>query len=352
MKVTTQNRPPKDWDDWLAGMGTQGGFLQTTTWADICHHVRNTSAWFIEITDQSGQRQAGMMAIHEPGGETGGLVSWLKAAITGQSKGILVVGDGPVVNTNADASIWGLLLGKLEDLRKEIGVYEVKIGNFPVRGSWCDFNGIDDAFSRANFNPKIWETAIVDLTMAEEVLWDALKPNARKGIKRCQREGVTVKVCQTREEFETYFFNPFYQTRKREGGGTTPKHWWGIDRPSVYRYFYALDGNQDVCGMLGTYAFNGLVVEIMSERTGSALASRTPVQDILHWHAFNIHRDAGDVAFDLAGYNPSPADNKEKGIRSFKEKWRGQPIRLRSYVARKPPFLYRIIAAILKKGRR
>jgi lipid II:glycine glycyltransferase (peptidoglycan interpeptide bridge formation enzyme) len=124
--------------------------------------------------------------------------------------------------------------------------------------------------------------------------------------------------------------------------------WWeSVD--AYYRFFIAAD-ELNVLGTLGTYRWNGVVTEFMSERTMPARERKLPVQDLLHLHAFRTHRALGDQWFDLAGFNPDPASVKEVGIRRFKEKWQGETIEVPRLEKGVPPFLYSLLLAMARRS--
>ena len=53
-----------------------------------------------------------------------------------------------------------------------------------------------------------------------------------------------------------------------------------------------------------------------------------------------FHKRAGDRYFNLAGYSPAPANEKEAGIRRFKEKWGGDERSVPTFTwTREPPLL-------------
>jgi lipid II:glycine glycyltransferase (peptidoglycan interpeptide bridge formation enzyme) len=91
------------------------------------------------------------------------------------------------------------------------------------------------------------------------------------------------------------------------------------------------DSGGNVHAVLGTYCYQGIVTEIMSGRTNFGKSSNVPAQDLLHWEAMLYHKRSGDRYFNLAGYSPNPANEKEAGIRRFKEKWGGREISVPSY---------------------
>ena len=81
----------------------------------------------------------------------------------------------------------------------------------------------------------------------------------------------------------------------------------------------------------------------MSGRTSVGRACNLPAQDLLHWAAFQRHKNAGDRWFNLAGYSPAPINAKEDGIRRFKAKWGGREIAIPQYTRDDPPLRFRLL---------
>lgn len=323
---------PIDWDEWLCRPGIQAGFCQTSQWAKIHQKINCVNPYWITIENEKRNRVLG--------------------ALFGYKKSGLECIEGPAVSQLNAVDYFSHFLNEVEDLSKKISAQYIKFhGILPLY--FLTDDKIKILFKKFNYVENQWLTALIDLKKPPEILMKSIHHSARKGIKKCLELGIEIKECKTLEEYKTDFHEPFFETRRQLKQSVPENYkdriWWDIDKSKNYRYFVACDSNNRVLGLLGTYSFNGVATEIMSERTELARAQKWPVQDLLHWHVFNVHRDLGDSFFNLAGFNPKPKDEKEMGIRKFKEKWSGEVKTVSSYYkecAKLYPMLKRKLRAV------
>lgn len=148
-----------------------------------------------------------------------------------------------------------------------------------------------------------WQTALVDLVGDDQALLRSFNRSARREVEAAP---------YTYECGGDEFIRLFLDLRPDKPLRLLTSKWWEIPEARCYRFFIA-PGK----GTLGVYSHEGLATEVMASGR---------CQDALHWQAFRSCRDAGDVLFDLAGFNPNPQTEKEKGIRAFKLKWSGRMV--------------------------
>ncbi len=349
--MTRLDAIPPDWDDWLAAAGVAGSFTQSALWAAIHRAVNDASPHVVEVFAGDGaggrRRVAGALFGLRPPPRAGRRAA-LKMALAGEGRGVLECIAGPVLAdpTTALAHL-DTVLAETDRLARALGIGAVRFSGRPPAAQWPEMDAVAAVFVRFGYAPRWWETALVDLSPAPDALLKGFRQAARKGIRRCREVGVEVVECVNREQYIAWFSRPLLETRvavgqlDRDALKRAEKDWWHLGGARHYRYFVAKRGDQ-VLGMLGTYRWAGLATEIMSERTVSAREERLPVQDLLHWTAFLAHREAGDRLFDLAGFAAEPSDDKEEGIRRFKEKWRGRTVAIPTFERRTPGPLGRL----------
>ena len=341
--------PPPDWDDWLNRCGGNAGFCQSTERAQIVHARRNAVSYVLTVED-NGNRLAGVLLTLIPA-ETPQR-NWLRGArswLSGLASGELVGLEGPVLAAGDKPAALAKLLAKVDSVAAQTGVTRIRFSGGPVMADWGGDADIAAVFRRFGYREVPWFTALVDLAPPEDRLFSGLKHAARKGVRKCRGAGLKVSQVGTYDEFQRDFLVPYFESLSDGNVFHTPpddRAWWMIDRGRHYRFFVAKDSAGAVHATLGSYAFNGVATEIMSCRTSVGQSVNLPAQDLLHWEAFRIHKSAGDQWFNLAGFNPSPRDAKEAGIRRFKLKWGGREVSVPQFQRGKPPALARVANAL------
>jgi hypothetical protein len=337
---------PAEWDEWVLAAGRAGSFTQTSHWARIDQAINKSRPIVVEIVDD-GVRCAGALfrwQVPSPGS----LFALVRNKIAGVTKGSLECLAGPVLGGAGRRGDLDRLLRRVADLARKLGIRRVRFSGRPCSPEWSD--ELSAAFSDHGYRCEPWLTALVDIARDDEALLASFRQAARKGIRRCQELGVTVRPCADLNEYLRDFSRPLFATRVALNMPVAPdqaeRNWWDLDAGQHYRYLVARNADEEVLGMLGSYRWNGMATEIMSERTMLARKAHLPVQDLLHWEAFRLHRGLGDTMFDLAGFSPCPRDGKEKGIRHFKEKWQGDVVATPSFEWYRPNAATRLVRAL------
>jgi hypothetical protein len=332
---------PADWDEWLAAQGLGAGFLQTTAWADISAAISATTSYALTV-EEGGRRLGGMLVSLRPARHDSwsrGVKTWLMR----RHRGTLECFGGPILVGANRAAILERLIAQLDALAVRLGIRHLRFAALPPLAGWADAPETTEIFRRFRYRLEPWLTGIVDLASPEDALRRNLKQAARKGIRKSQEAGLTVSLCDSAQSYLQDFCAPFYEALAADGRWR-PEHAreaerWRIDGGRHFRFFVAKDRSGAVHGTLGTFAFNGVATEIMSCRSLLGRNANLPAQDLLHWEAFRAHKAAGDRYFNLAGYSPSPRDEKEAGIRRFKQKWGGRELFYPEFVRGERPAL-------------
>jgi len=258
----------------------------------------------------------------------------LRHHVAGQAGGTLECFEGPVLPVdNIQRCLRDILL-QVSELAQRLGVNRVRFGGAPVLAPWAGSKDAGTVFREFGYGETNWLTRVVDLMRDEEALRRDLKQAARKGVRKSREAGLTIKHCETFKEFIAIFCRAYYEAADpNENQFFLPRGEaiWRADEDRRYRFFVIEDPEGNVHATLGTYRYQGVVTEIMSGRTSFGKASKLPAQDLLHWETMLYHKRCGDRYFNLAGYSPNPANEKELGIRRFKEKWGGREISVPSY---------------------
>jgi len=337
--VCHQNLPPEKWDSHLHQAEREAGLCQSTYWAKVIAAVDRAQPLFLEVFQEGGSEGEAPAAM---------LLAFLKIPWdrrkkrrTGRLKDILLRRssqwlewhDGPVILTqNPETALEALeeLLQWLNEFAASQRLSRISSHGFSHAGLWLDSKEAADCYSRSGYNLTRWATFLVDLTPSQEDIWNSLSHAARKAVRKAQRSGLTAKRMENFQQYEALFFKSYNDNeryRRRAGMALhVAKTSWELDLHDYYSYYAAIDSSGTILGTLGMYIFNGAATEIASSISPVALSEKLPAQDLLHWELLCEAKRRGCHTFDLAGVNPSPADDKEAGIRRFKEKWGGRYI--------------------------
>ena len=331
----------EEWTDWLSEQGLQAGFGQSLTWARLRCITQGARSHLADVR-QDGKRTAGALLLHcrpQPGDH---LIS------RALSFGVLECLGGPVLPVDTTPELLAKLLDQIEHLAVRLRASRLAFVARPSAASWPEC--VSKVFGARGYRQTSLCTSLIDLTPDTDSIFSSFDPAARKGVRKCEKRGLIIEQCTNWTSYHNEFLIPFYssighEAVKSRSEETERMVWDEQVRSGLYRFFVARMAGGPVLATLGTYSFNGLATEIASGRTKEGLRSDLPAQDLLHWHAFNVHKSAGDGMFDMAGFLARPVSPKEAGIRRFKEKWGGRRVEIPSYHRDLPSFANAVIAA-------
>lgn len=333
--------PPEGWDDWCRDQGFRAGFCQSSVWARINSAANGADNYWVEIIHDDQRCGGALLSLTKPKLPRAPWVQRAKSILAGDTAGWFDCSQGPVLAGANKAEALTDILHQVDGLIEKTGARGVRFHGLPPTSDSVHNEDVLFAFRRFNYTRISFLTALVDLGPPEDQIFARFKHAARKGIRKCERNGVSVTQCESRDEFIRDFCLPYFERRDTDFNVNRSLAMWDIDGGAHYRFFVAKDPQGRVLATLGSYSFNGLATEIMSHRTEASFEANLPAQDLLHWHIFRTHKTAGDFWFDLAGYSPQPRTQKEVGIRRFKEKWGGREVSVPNFAKHNPTLAQR-----------
>jgi len=322
--------PPRNWDEWLQECAGNANFCQSSKWAKIHFEANGAKPYWVDITVNGNRKVSALFGFKANNNFFSG-------------NGDLICFHGPVLSAGSNLENLAELLHETERLASDVSARSVSFIGLP---SWRDTSNddvIEYIFNKSGYKKKPWLTSIVDLSPSEDKIFASFRNAARKGIRKSEREGLTVSQCKTFDEFNFCFVTPYNEENRDDLKISRQNTIWNLDDGHNYNFFFVKNSSDSVLATLGTYRFNGVATEIMSHRTKANYDDNLPAQDILHWEIIKFHKDLGDQWFDLAGYSPDPETPKEEGIRRFKQKWGGREISIPTFTLDLSPFPVRIV---------
>lgn len=319
--------PPEGWDTWLVGQKTPSSFLHSSTWGALDSGINKAQVTYLSVEREEKRVAGALVSVVKPE------ISPTAPQVSGRVSCYAPVVVGPGEDRAAAVAV---ILDRVNGIAKSAGLRLLEF-----KGVFDTSPGHDAeaaVFADNGFAATPWMTNLVDLTQNEADLFMSFRQAARKGIKKCQRGAVSVRFLRTEAEIFDGFYKPYIEA-SRNGEIADPeiiRKNFACDRNKAYMYAVAEDRDGHPLSVLGTYRFAGEATEVSSAVTAMEHESKLPAQDLLHWEFMLHHKRLGDAKFNMAGFNPTPENSKELGIRRFKEKWGGQIVTFNGYTLRRP----------------
>src|SRR3989344_468887 len=178
------------------------------------------------------------------------------------------------------------------------------------------------------FNPKKWSTFLIDLNNSTDSLYKNIdKHNGRKNIERSIKRGVTVEEINETSLIDYHLLlSGMLKNKKRESALIEFEEllsWWKLFKPLGYSGFLAKKDNIAIGGLLFSF-FNKHIIEGLVARSEIDYEKKFYSQDLIKWKIIEWGVKNKMNYYNLAGFNPHPESEKEKGIFNYKKKWGGK----------------------------
>ncbi len=184
------------------------------------------------------------------------------------------------------------------------------------------FNG---TITTEGIKTEKWSTIIIDLQQPKSSILNSFdKKSVRKNIERAEERGVKVKEIDEKS-IEDYhkILNEFrISTGNKPYEKDDTYELWNFLRKVGFKGFLASKDDTNIGGITFSF-FNGYLNEWGIARTQKDTNERLYAQDLLKWKIIEWGIENKQKFYDLSGFNPNPATEKEKGILRYKKKWGG-----------------------------
>lgn len=176
-----------------------------------------------------------------------------------------------------------------------------------------------------NFKISKWATILIDLKKPkEELYYEIEKHSGRKNIERAIKRGVKIELISDKDQLNEYN-NLGNQKRKNLGSEerdiqTILEKW--EKRKSLKGFLAKHDG--ETVGGISFDHFCKHIIELGIARTKKDFQEKLYSQDLLKWKIIEWGLENNMNYFNLSGFNPNPVNQKEEGIKRYKEKWGGK----------------------------
>ena len=171
-----------------------------------------------------------------------------------------------------------------------------------------------------------WSTFIIDLTKSKKELFANIdKDSGKKNIRRAEKRGIVVE--EINEDNLHEYFSLLNESKKNKGGLSSDYDYflqlWKLYRPFGRGGFLARKDSKPISA-LSFSSFCGHIIEGGVARSETDKSNVYYSQDLIKWKIIEWGLENNMKWYNLAGFNPNPANSKDEGIFRFKKKWGGK----------------------------
>jgi len=212
-----------------------------------------------------------------------------------------------------------------EEIYEKLGDYLIS-KNYIVSGWQNPLQTDGISILKSKFQIIPWSTFMIDLCQPLDILFQNIdKKSGRKNIKRSKERGVDIESITDENLMD--FLTLRNGMRKKQGlPARTFEHfsfWWNLMKPLGLSGFLTRKNNVPTGGLLFSHIDNQ-IIEIAVARSEIDTDEKLYSQDLIKWNIIEWGHNHGLKYYNLAGFNPNPTNDKEKGIFSYKKKWGGK----------------------------
>ena len=171
-----------------------------------------------------------------------------------------------------------------------------------------------------------WCTFLIDLSLDKAKIWDNIeKHSAQKNITRSKSRGITVREMNRDDLAQLHDLRKDKINKEYTESLSELQSKWDQLHNIGWTGFLAFLDDVPVGGINVSY-FNGYIMEEGISRSTVDYEKKLYSQDLLKWTVIEWGKRQNFRFYDLTGANPSPQNDKERGILRYKAKWGGRKI--------------------------
>ena len=309
VSIETLEEVDNSWNDSLL-KSEMATLYQTKEWAEMVSNI-NQAPLFLKFVDNKGK-----------------IISQLLITITSRlsKKGIigkLVKNLSPSLGQTFTWTYGPVIFEKNYDIYNELEKF-LESKKSAVSGWGHPFHKKIPE-STKKLSVKKWTTFLIDLSQSKEEIYQKIdKHSGRKNIERSKKRGVEIEEVNEKNLIDyVNLVNKERESKKREflNCGHMLKT-WKLAKKHGYSGFLAKKDGIAIGGLLFSYV-NGHIIEGGVARSPIDTKNNLYSQDLIKWAIIEWGIKNKMKYYNLAGVNPNPTSDKEKGIFRYKKKWGG-----------------------------
>ena len=327
ISVEINEKPDSKWNKRLLETGLGTIFQTEERWKLL--ELVNRKAIFLKFINSKGSIVGQLLSEKLPRFMDHNSKSKIFKKIPGLKKKVFNWTYGPIIFEKSESSNIYLALN------------DFLISEKSVPNGWSHpiYSG-NPSIMKKKFQAIDWGTYLIDLTLPTDELYNNIdKSSGRKNIERSKKRGVEVE--QITEDTLDDFFDLVLKTRNfsedEEHERRVLHLRWNLFKPLGFSGFLAKKSGIIVGGLLFSHV-NGHIIEAGVARSLEDTKENLYSQDLIKWKIIEWGSQNNMKFFNLAGFNPNPQSEKEKGIQKYKKKWGGEPYYFHRFLAKPAPW--------------
>ena len=196
---------------------------------------------------------------------------------------------------------------------------------YRVRGVTHPLLEISPSYFSSEFKITKWITYLINLKTSKDEIFKRIdKHSGKKNIKRSINRGVLIEQItdQNFSQFQELINQQRLSQGKEKLNFQLSTNTWNLLKPLGYSGFLAKFNDKPISGLLFSFP-NKYIIEAAIVRSKDDSEKKLYSQDLIKWNLIQWGIENNMHYYDLAGANPNPRTEKEKGILSYKKKWGG-----------------------------
>lgn len=316
--INISKYPSADWDDnLLKGKSASLHLFHSTSWANRLESLLDFEPLYISVKKNDNLSLL-LLGFKQPNGPLFSKSSIKRifknpAKLFAIKRQFIWYGQ-PIFFQEQDESSYKFLAESLSKLLIQQKLV-LDYGEWPMQQQSC----------LSNFwSTKVWATLKLDLNSDLENIFSSFKSSARKEINKAERNNVVVKRISNLDELRDYYsFACICSKRYQKNmyGFKDYESMWTYLREWGYFETFAAYENGRLSAGLSIWGDKYSMIEIGSFQSEDSFNNKFGSSDAIKWNVIKWGKSAGLKTYDLAGVNPNPNNEKEIGIKRFKQKW-------------------------------
>jgi len=218
-----------------------------------------------------------------------------------------------------------------------------------VRGVTHPLLEINPSYFSSEFKIQKWITYLINLKTSKDEIFKRIdKHSGRKNIERSINRGVSIEQItdQNFSQFQELINQQRLSQGKEKLNFQLSRNTWNLLKPIGYSGFLAKFNDKPIGGLLFSFP-NKYIIEAAVARSKEDAEKKLYSQDLIKWNIIQWGIENKMNYYDLAGANPNPLTEKEKGILRYKKKWGGK--KHEYYIVTKKPGTIKLMNFCLQK---
>jgi len=254
---------------------------------------------------------------------------------------------GPIIHTEFDRDkIFSKIIEIVDKIAVENNVVFINGSSSPLEKQHLKLS------VQNGYDVRQWGTYILNLNQNPIDYYNQLDKETRYDIRKAEKKNLEFEIVNDLEGFGEYTrlkkiskgeTNNVEEIVNAQKKGKNDIHWKSLYESGFQKIFLAKYNSKPISG-ISDMIFNGNIFQIGVVNSLTGFNGGT----FLTWNAIKWSIENGFKTYDMGGVNPNPILDKEKNIKFFKAKWKGELHHYNSFYKIMQPMKYQAAKGLLK----